>query len=55
MKTLKELKGANLLSKKEQEAIVGGKLRCTYDSNGFLTCPPGFTCVGITCEMYIRD
>ena len=49
MKTLKELKGASHLGKKEQEAIMGGKLRCRYDDQGNLVCPAGMACVNGTC------
>jgi hypothetical protein len=49
MKTLKELKGASHLGKKEQEAIVGGKINCRYDDLGHVTCPSGMECVNGFC------
>jgi hypothetical protein len=55
MKTLKELVGAKLLGKKEQKAILGGKRQCTYDKNGYLTCPLPYTCVEGTCELRLED
>jgi hypothetical protein len=49
MKTLKELKSIKRLSRKEQEAIAGGKYPC-YDANGKFICPKGYGCVDGVCD-----
>ncbi len=46
MKNLKELKGAKLLSKKEQQAINGGKLMCLWSPERGYYCPEPYVCIG---------
>ena len=48
MKKLKNLKGAKILSKNEQQQVKGGKLRCSWGEDGYY-CPPGYMCVGKEC------
>ena len=43
MKNLKNLKGAKLLSKNEQQSIKGGKRLCP--------CPPGQVCINGVCWL----
>jgi len=47
MKNLKNLKGAQILSKSQQKGVKGGKIYCKYTP-----CPPGYYCEGNTC---VRD
>jgi hypothetical protein len=55
MKTLKELKGAKELSKKEQKAIGGGKMQCLYNpTTGLEYCPAPYTCVNGICILSIE-
>jgi len=51
MKTLQELSGVKLLTKKEQVEILGGKLMCTFHVDTPPTCPSGYICIGKTCEI----
>jgi len=50
MKDLKKLKGAKILSKKEQISIKGGKIYCGDGK----PCPVGTICNGTWCEPYIE-
>jgi hypothetical protein len=52
MKTLKELKGAKELSKKEQKQIAGGYDRCIVKPNGTELCFVGWICVNHYCMPY---
>jgi hypothetical protein len=51
MKNLKDLKEVNLLNKKAQTEILGGKIMCTFHVDTPPTCPPGYICVGKGCEL----
>jgi len=42
MKDLKNLDGAKVLNKKEQQTILGGKIACDTHHD----CPPGQCCMG---------
>lgn len=57
MKNLKDLKEVNLLNKKAQTEILGGKLMCTYHIDKPATCPDGYVCMNGSCERIppIRD
>jgi hypothetical protein len=50
MKSLKELKGAKLLSKKEQQVINGGKAMCLWGPDG-LYCNYPYVCVNGICVL----
>ena len=45
MKDLRNLKGAKLLSKTEQQAISGGRIACGRYGG---VCPPGMCCMNNT-------
>jgi hypothetical protein len=51
MKNLKDFKEVNLLNKKAQTEILGGKIMCTFHVDTPPTCPPGYICVGKGCEL----
>lgn len=51
MKTLKDLNGMVLLGKNEQARILGGKMMCVFHTDAPPSCPPGFICIGSTCEL----
>ena len=50
MRNLKELKGAKLLSKKEQQAISGGKKMCLWGPDG-MYCPAPYVCIDGICVL----
>jgi len=46
MKNLKNLKGAQILSKSQQKGVKGGKTWCKYNPE---ICPPAYYCDGVIC------
>ena len=48
MRNLKNITGANSLTKNEQRNVRGGKLRCKETPTGCV-CPPGYILSGKAC------
>ncbi len=47
MKNLKNLKGAKLLSKNQQQSIKGGRKYCNQQQD----CPEGYACMNNMCYL----
>ncbi len=50
MKKLNNLKGAKVLSRKEQQLVKGGKIMCKWGPNGQY-CSPPYVCINGTCVL----
>ncbi len=50
MKKLKNLKGAKMLNKVEQQSVKGGKRMCLW-REGEYYCPPPYVCLNGICVL----